>query len=367
MKELKLFTENVCWETCKKLNHQEHSTSTSEWSKSDSEINIQKEAENNDEKVDAENDPIGMNSLLHTFHILQTVGQGTIFRTDKYIYINISGNFGKVFKAENKFDRRVFAIKQIKITPTEDLKKVLQEVENLSKVGKHKNIVQYIDCFLVHEEVDGDAPHNSLTDDSTSSTHTMSNHSDSSSFLNFDSNASSLQQVECTSETSSLSSCKSSKDNSEHVSPKSSKHLVTCICIKMEFCDFTLDQLLRSLSDKKGNYADIPKLFENIQSFVNFKEDRANSKFGPFCPLFIISQLLEGLIFIHDLGIVHRDLKPANIFIMQNGKVKIGDFGLSKDLTKECGLSKLYAAGTRFYIAPEFLHQRSVRGNFAKP
>ena len=46
---------------------------------------------------------------------------------------------------------------------------------------------------------------------------------------------------------------------------------------------------------------------------------------------------------------------------MQNGKIKIGDFGLSKDLTKDCGLSKLYAAGTRFYIAPEFLHASSVR------
>ena len=108
----------------------------------------------------------------------------------------------------------------------------------------------------------------------------------------------------------------------------------------MEFCDFTLDHLLGSLKANRDVYTDLPKLFQNITSYINFKEDRSNSKFGAFCPLFIICQLLEGLIFIHDLGIVHRDLKPANIFLMQNGKVKIGDFGLSKDLSKKSGSSK---------------------------
>ena len=50
-------------------------------------------------------------------------------------YENSSGHFGKVFKVENKFDHRMFALKQIKIHPKEDLDKVLKEVENLSKVN----------------------------------------------------------------------------------------------------------------------------------------------------------------------------------------------------------------------------------------
>ena len=50
----------------------------------------------------------------------------------------MSGHSGKVFKVENKFDHRTFALKQIKIHPKEDLDKVLKEVENLSKV-KTKN------------------------------------------------------------------------------------------------------------------------------------------------------------------------------------------------------------------------------------
>ena len=128
----------------------------------------------------------------------------------------------------------------------------------------------------------------------------------------------------------------------------------------MEFCHSTLDHLLHSLKNNKPSHIDLTKLFQNASLFTDFKENKSNAKFGSFSPLFIISQLLEGLIFIHNLGIVHRDLKPANIFIMQDGKIKIGDFGLSKDLSKESGLSKLYAAGTRFYMAPEFLGDNSV-------
>src|SRR5690606_17977830 len=36
-----------------------------------------------------------------------------------------------------------------------------------------------------------------------------------------------------------------------------------------------------------------------------------------------------GVAYLHDHGIVHRDLKPANIFL-DEGTVKIGDYGLSK-------------------------------------
>jgi len=45
----------------------------------------------------------------------------------------------------------------------------------------------------------------------------------------------------------------------------------------------------------------------------------------------IFRQILKGTSYVHSQGVVHRDLKPKNIFFAQNGRVKIGDFGLARD------------------------------------
>jgi len=46
--------------------------------------------------------------------------------------------------------------------------------------------------------------------------------------------------------------------------------------------------------------------------------------------------LVDGVAYLHDHGIVHRDLKPANLF-MEEGIVKIGDYGLAKLTTPSQG------------------------------
>ncbi len=48
--------------------------------------------------------------------------------------------------------------------------------------------------------------------------------------------------------------------------------------------------------------------------------------------------LVEGVAYLHDHGIVHRDLKPANLF-MEEGIVKIGDYGLAKLINPRRGPS----------------------------
>ena len=129
------------------------------------------------------NAPIGYNSLSKTFNILKIVGKG---------------NFGRVFKAENKFDHRLFALKQIPITPREDLSKVLQEVENLSKAGKHKNIVKYLDCFLIQEE---EKPTEDNTDEHSEESYisyreSQDRETTSDSFINFQEDVSGCEMKE---------------------------------------------------------------------------------------------------------------------------------------------------------------------------
>ncbi|WP_197490811.1 serine/threonine-protein kinase [Planctomyces sp. SH-PL62] len=62
--------------------------------------------------------------------------------------------------------------------------------------------------------------------------------------------------------------------------------------------------------------------------------------------------LVEGVAYLHDHGVVHRDLKPANLF-MEEGVVKIGDYGLAKLITASHGSEHSESIGTCHYMAPE--------------
>ena len=48
--------------------------------------------------------------------------------------------------------------------------------------------------------------------------------------------------------------------------------------------------------------------------------------------LSIVSQLAQGTAHVHKDGLIHRDLKPDNVFLQDNKFVKLGDFGLSREV-----------------------------------
>jgi hypothetical protein len=62
--------------------------------------------------------------------------------------------------------------------------------------------------------------------------------------------------------------------------------------------------------------------------------------------------LARAVAYLHDHGIVHRDLKPGNIFI-ENGVVKVGDYGLSKAISSSQRTAQTQSIGTVHYMAPE--------------
>jgi len=67
----------------------------------------------------------------------------------------------------------------------------------------------------------------------------------------------------------------------------------------------------------------------------------------------ITSEILEGLEYSHNHGVVHRDIKPENIQILEDGRVKITDFGIAR-LTFEPNLTlDGQVFGTPSYMSPE--------------
>ena len=66
----------------------------------------------------------------------------------------------------------------------------------------------------------------------------------------------------------------------------------------------------------------------------------------------IILQMCKGLIDIHKNMLIHRDFTPDNIFIDQNNRIKIGDFGISKILSTDTKYTK-NIIGKYHYFAPE--------------
>jgi len=91
---------------------------------------------------------------------------------------------------------------------------------------------------------------------------------------------------------------------------------------------------------------------DNLESMI-----QAEKKVGSFFEMSkirsMVSQILTGLVFVHDKGIVHRDLKPENILITKDEVIKICDFGSAKVIDSS-GKNTPYIV-SRFYRAPELI------------
>ena len=69
--------------------------------------------------------------------------------------------------------------------------------------------------------------------------------------------------------------------------------------------------------------------------------------------LFFSIQILRALQHAHDKGIVHRDVKPQNIMLLENGTIKVTDFGIARFSHSETKTMTEKAIGSVHYISPE--------------
>ncbi|MBI1874720.1 MAG: protein kinase [Acidobacteria bacterium] len=75
----------------------------------------------------------------------------------------------------------------------------------------------------------------------------------------------------------------------------------------------------------------------------------------------IISQLCTGLQFAHSQSIIHRDVKPTNIWLMDDGTVKLLDFGIAK-LAESTATRHGLVVGSAAYMSPEQVSGKSIDG-----
>ncbi|KAB1267606.1 Serine/threonine-protein kinase Nek3, partial [Camelus dromedarius] len=96
--------------------------------------------------------------------------------------------------------------------------------------------------------------------------------------------------------------------------------------IVMEYCDG--GDLMQKIKHQKG------KLFPEDMIFNWF------------------TQMCLGVNHIHKKRVLHRDIKSKNVFLTQNGKVKLGDFGSARLLSNPMAFACTYV-GTPYYVPPE--------------
>lgn len=73
----------------------------------------------------------------------------------------------------------------------------------------------------------------------------------------------------------------------------------------------------------------------------------------PRLALALIDPVIEGLAAAHRSGLIHRDVKPENVLIAEDGRIKVGDFGLARAISANTSTGALI--GTVAYLAPELV------------
>lgn len=90
----------------------------------------------------------------------------------------------------------------------------------------------------------------------------------------------------------------------------------------------------------------------------SYMSEHGRLSFSEICNF--TEQILAALDHAHSRGVVHRDIKPQNIMILDDGSIKVTDFGIAKLPSAQTVTETDKAIGTVYYISPEQASGRKV-------
>jgi uncharacterized RDD family membrane protein YckC len=103
-----------------------------------------------------------------------------------------------------------------------------------------------------------------------------------------------------------------------------------------------------------GAHQDLPYIAMELMPGGTLADRIAEHPLAPREAVDHVLDVLDGLETAQRVGILHRDVKPSNVFLDGDGRARIGDFGISKSLEVDSGLSQTGAfLGTPYYASPE--------------
>ncbi len=77
--------------------------------------------------------------------------------------------------------------------------------------------------------------------------------------------------------------------------------------------------------------------------------------------LYVVGETATALNYAHSHGVIHRDVKPANIMLLNDGKIKVTDFGIAKAVSSSETKSGIIL-GTPNYMSPEQINGQKIDG-----